>query len=451
VTAVDEYIEKNRDRFVDELAELCTFPSVATEGADALRSCREWLGDRLGRFSDRVETLEAGGMPSLYAELPGGGTRSLLLYQHYDVQPAGSPELWKSPPYEPAVRDGRLFARGVCDDKSDVMARLQAVETLRAVHGTLPLTLGLLIEGEEEIGSTSFEHIVEANSAKLRADGCLWESASFNNRGAPEVFFGARGVLYVQLKVKRLNFDQHSALASLFPSAPSLLVRALASLADEDQRVAIEGFYEDVVAATDEDRRVMASIDPELDDNRRLVGFDRLVGDPPPDRAIEQLLFTPTCNIDGITTGYQGSGSMTILPAEATAKIDFRLIPNQDPEDILRKLRAHLDSHGFDKVEFDWAELEKPSRSPIDSEIGRTVLETEQELFGQAPAVWPFASGSGPMHPIAEGLGVPIVGPTGAGRPDSRFHAPDENVRLDDYIESIKLTARILERFGAGE
>jgi acetylornithine deacetylase/succinyl-diaminopimelate desuccinylase-like protein len=451
LTATDQYIEKNRDRFIAELAEICTFPSVANDGPEALRGCAGWLGDRLSRFGDRIETLEAGGMPSLYAELPGTGKRSVLLYQHYDVQPAGDTALWDSPPYEPAVRDGRLYARGVCDDKSDVMARLHAVETLRAVHGELPVTLRFVVEGEEETGSMSFERVVEANADKLRADGCLWETASFNNRGRPEVVFGCRGLLYLQLKVARLHFDQHSSLASLFPSAPNLLVRGLASLVDDDQRVAVEGFYDDVVAATDDDRRVMASVDPELDENRRLIGFDRLVGDVPPDRMVEQLLFTPTCNIDGITTGYQGPGSMTVLPAEATAKIDFRLVPRQDPEDIRRKLRHHLDSHGFQKVEFEWAELEKPSRSPISSALGRTVLETERELFGQEPSVWPFAAGTGPMHPIAEGLGVPIVGPTGAGRPDSRFHAPNENVRLDDYIESVRLTVRILERFGAGE
>ena len=451
MSAADEYIEKNRDRFIEELAELCSFPSIANQGAEGIRACRDWLGERLGRFGERVETLEAGGMPSLYAELPGTGRKSVLLYQHYDVQPVEPLGLWHSPPFEPAVRDGRLFARGACDDKSDVMARLQAVETLEAVHGELPLTLRFLIEGEEETGSMTFDRIVEDNAGKLRADGCIWEAASFNNRGRPEVIFGCRGLLYLQLKVSLLNFDQHSSLASLFPSAPNLLVHALASLVDQDQRVAIAGFYDDVVAANEDDRRVMASIDPELEEGRRLIGFDRLVGEPPPDRMIEQLLFTPTCNIDGITTGYQGPGSMTVLPASATAKVDFRLVPRQDPADIQAKLRRHLDSHGFEKVEFEWPELEKPSRSPIDSFLGRTVLETEEELFGQPPAVWPFGAGTGPMHPIAEGLGVAIVGPTGAGRPDSRLHAPNENVRLDDYIESIRLTVRILERFGAGQ
>ena len=451
MSAADDYIEKNRDRFVDELRELCSFASVAAEGPRAMDACRDWLGEHLGRFGERVETLEAGGMPSLWAELPGSGRRTVLLYQHYDVQPADPVGLWDSPPFEPAIREGRLFARGVCDDKSDVMARLHAVETLKAVHGELPLTLRFLVEGEEETGSMTFEKIVEENGDKLRADGCLWGSASFNSQGAAEVFFGCRGLLYVQLKASLLKYDQHSSLASMLPSAANYLVLALASLADQEQHVHIEGFYDGIVAPSDRDRELLAAIDPELEENRLLIGFDRLVGDPPPERVVEQLLFNPTCNIDGITTGYQGPGSMTILPAEATAKVDFRLVPNQDPADIQAKLRHHLDRHGFERVEIEWAELEMPSRSPVDSDLGRVVLEATRELHGRPPVVWPLSAGTGPMHPIAEGLGVPIVGPTGAGRQDSRIHAPNENVRLDDYVASVRLNVRILERFAAGE
>jgi len=140
---------------------------------------------------------------------------------------------------------------------------------------------------------------------------------------------------------------------------------------------------------------------------------------------------------------------MTVLPAAATAKVDFRLVPRQDPADVERKLRRHLDRNGFDRVEIEWAEREMPSRSPIDCDLGRVVLEAEREVHRQEPVVWPFSAGTGPMYPIAEGLGVPCVGPSGAGRPDSRIHAPNENVRLDDYIESIKLAVRILERFAA--
>lgn len=445
-TEVDAYVEANRGRFLDDLKHLCSFPSVSAEGEGALRGCLEWIGERAGRCTDRIEVLQEGGMPSLLVEVPGAGPRRLLLYSHYDVQPADPLSLWDSPPFEPTERNGRLYARGVCDDKADVMARLHAVEALRAIRGDLPLTLRLLIEGEEEIGSASFERIVEKHSSRLAADGCLWESNSWDASGRPQIHFGVRGLLYVELRVRMLNFDQHSASASLYPSASMYLVQALASLRDLDMRIAIPGFYDAVVPPDDRDRTIMAAIDPQLEARRELVGFDRLVGGPTPQQAIEQLLFTPTCNVAGLTAGYQGPGSKTVLPAEASAKLDFRLIPDQDPDDILAKLQRHLTNRGFDKVEVSYADRERPARSDPDSDIGRAVRETVGETLG-APVVWPFMSATGPMHPVIAGLGVPAVAPTGAGRHDSRIHAPNESVPIENYLGTIKLLCRIFERF----
>src|SRR4030088_2484077 len=178
--AVDAYVEKNSRRFVEELKELCAFPSISNHGAEAVKPARDWLAERLARYTDRVETLEAGGMPALYAEVPGAGRRKLLLYQHYDVQPVDPIDLWESPPFEPVEKDGRIIARGVADDKADVMARIHALETLKGL-GPVPVTLRFLVEGEEEIGSKTFEKIARDHSAKLSADGFLWESvASFD-------------------------------------------------------------------------------------------------------------------------------------------------------------------------------------------------------------------------------------------------------------------------------
>ena len=447
-SAVDAYIEKNSQRFIDELKELCSFPSISNHGRDAIQPARDWLANRLASFTDRVETLEAGGMPALYAEVPGAGRRKLLLYQHYDVQPVDPIDLWKSPPFEPAERDGRIFGRGVADDKADVMARVHAVETLKQL-GEIPVTLRFLIEGEEEIGSKSFEKIAHDHAAKLRADGCLWESGtSFDDAGRPTIQFGCRGLLYVNLRVKMLDFDQHSGFASIYPSAAMYLVAALASLRDVDMNIKIDGFYDKVIQPTDNDRRMMAAIDPEVEKRRKLVGFEKLVRDPKPDQVIEQMLFLPTCNIAGITTGYQGPGSKTVLPAEAAAKLDFRLIPNQDPDDIREKLRKHLDRHGFEKVEILEGEGEKPARSDPNSAVARTVIESVREMHGE-PVLWPFMPATGPMHPVVADLGVPTVLPVGVGRPDNRIHAPNENIRAADYINTVRLMCRIWERFGA--
>ena len=447
-SAVDAYIEKNSRRFIEEYKELLAFPSISNHGLDAVKPARDWIARRLGDFTDRVETLEAGGMPALYAEVPGAGKRKLLLYEHYDVQPVDPIELWDSPPFEATEKDGKLVARGVADDKADVMARIHALETLKHL-GEIPVTLRWLVEGEEEIGSKTFEKIAHDHADKLHADGCLWESGGFDNAGRPTLFFGARGLLYLQLRVKMLAFDQHSGFASLYPSAAAYLVAALASLRDQDMNIRIEGFYDDVVEPTEADRKMMGKIDPEVQERKKLVGFARLIRDPQPQQVVEQLLFTPTANIAGVTTGYQGKGSKTVLPAEATAKMDFRLIPNQDPDDILAKLRRHFDANGFDKVEIVWADGEKPARSDPQSTIGVVTADCVRELHGE-PVLWPFMQATGPFHPVAVGLGIPTVMPVGVGRPDNRIHAPNENIRVDDYLNTVRLMCRVWERFGAG-
>ncbi|HEV2415407.1 MAG TPA: M20/M25/M40 family metallo-hydrolase [Candidatus Dormibacteraeota bacterium] len=447
-SAVDTYIQKNSRRFIDELKELCSFPSISNHGRDAVQPARDWVAERLTRFTDRVETLEAGGMPALYAEVKGAGRRKLLLYQHYDVQPVDPIDLWDSPPFEPTEKDGRIVARGVADDKADVMARIHALETLKEL-GEIPVTLRFLVEGEEEIGSKTFEKIAHDHADKLRADGCLWESgSSFDDAGRPTIQFGCRGLVYVTLRVKLLDFDQHSGWASIYPSAAMYLVGALASLRDQNMNIRIEGFYDNVVKPTETDRRMMAGIDPEVEKRRKLVGFDRLVRDPKPDQVIEQMLFLPTCNIAGITTGYQGPGSKTVLPAEATAKLDFRLIPDQDPDQIRELLRKHLDRNGFEKVEIVAGEGEKPARSDPNSAVGRTMIESVREMHGE-PVLWPFMPATGPMHPVVADLGVPTVLPVGVGRPDNRIHAPNENIHGADYINAIRLMCRVWERFGA--
>ena len=447
-SAVDAYIEKNSRRFVEELKELCSFASISNLGRDAVQPARDWLADRLAKYTDRVETLEAGGLPALYAEVPGGGRRKLLLYQHYDVQPVDPIDLWTSPPFEPAERDGKIYGRGVADDKADVMARIHALETLKQL-GEVPVTLRFLVEGEEEIGSKSFEKIAHDHAAKLRADGCLWESGtSFDDAGRPTLQFGCRGLTYVILRVKLLDFDQHSGFASVYPSAAMYMTGALASLRDQDMNIKIEGFYDKVVQPTEADRRMMATIDPEVEKRRKLVGFEKLVRDPKPEQVIEQMLFLPTCNIAGVTTGYQGPGSKTVLPAEATAKLDFRLIPNQDPGEVLQQLRKHLDRHGFEKVEIVAWEGEKPARSDPNSAIARTVIDTTREMYGD-PVLWPFMPATGPMHPVVADLETPTVLPVGVGRPDNRIHAPNENIRAADYVNTVRLLCRVWERFGA--
>src|SRR5260370_2385975 len=216
------------------------------------------------------------------------------------------------------------------------------------------------------------------------------------------------------------------------------LIGALASLRDQDMNIRIAGFYDRVVKPTEADRRMMSKIDPEVEKRRNLVGFERLVRDPTRADVMEQMLFTPTCNVAGVPTGYQGPGSKTVLPAEATAKLDFRLIPDQDPADVRAQLRQHLDSHGFEKVEIVWSDAEKPARSNPDSALARSTIACVRELYGE-PILWPFMPATGPMHPVVADLGIPTVLPVGAWRPDNRVHAPNEIIRTADYRNTVRL------------
>jgi acetylornithine deacetylase/succinyl-diaminopimelate desuccinylase-like protein len=213
--------------------------------------------------------------------------------------------------------------------------------------------------------------------------------------------------------------------------------------------IKIEGFYDRAIKPTEADRQMMAKIDPEVEKRRKLVGFEKLVRDPRPEQVIEQMLFLPTCNVAGIASGYQGPGSKTVLPAEAMAKLDFRLVPDQDPNEVLAQLRKHLDKNGFEKVEILAGEGEKPARSDVDSAIAKTVIESVRELHGE-PVLWPFMPATGPMHPVVADLGVPTVLPVGVGRPDNRIHAPNENIHAADYVDTIRLMCRIWQRFGEG-
>ena len=255
-------------------------------------------------------------------------------------------------------------------------------------------------------------------------------------------------VLPESILAQQKGVPEEPRILSVYPSAAHYLVGALASIGDREMNVKIEGFYDKVVKPTEADRRMMAGIDPEIEKRRKLVGFARLVRDPKPDQVVEQMLFLPTCNIAGVTTGYQGPGSKTVLPAEASAKLDFRLIPNQDPDEVIQLLRKHLDRNGFEKVEIVASEGEKPARSDPNSAVAKTVIEAVREMHGE-PVLWPFMPATGPMHPVVSDLGIPTVLPVGVGRPDNRIHAPNENIRAADYVNTVRLMCRIWERFGA--
>jgi acetylornithine deacetylase/succinyl-diaminopimelate desuccinylase-like protein len=445
---IDRYLEDHLDQSIAELSRLAAQPSVAAQNW-GLRECADLVGEMLRARGFTVEVLPTGGAPVVYAERAGRGNKTLLFYNHYDVQPPEPLELWESPPFEPTLRDGKLFARGVSDDKGHITSRLLAIDALLDAEGELPCTVKFVIEGEEEVSSLHLNDFVRNHRHKLAADACVWEFGRVDSEDVPLQYCGLRGICYVELSVETATMDAHSGVGgSIFPNAAWRLVWALASLKGPDERIRIEGHYERVKAPSARDRELMGALPDAAPEYREHFGVQSfLKGTTGGEELHLQEVFEPTCTICGLTSGYQGGGSKTVLPARASAKVDFRLVPDQTPEQVLKSLRAHLDRHGFPDVEIQFLGGEAPGRTDPDHPFIALVVETARPVYGQPMRVVPMTGGSGPVHAFIEHLKVPIAS-SGIGYPGTQAHAPNENIRIDLYLKGARHIARILTAFG---
>jgi acetylornithine deacetylase/succinyl-diaminopimelate desuccinylase-like protein len=444
---LDTYIAEHLEEWVAELAVLCAQPSISANGG-SMESCTLLVAEMLRKRGLVAEILPTGGQPVVYGEAPGSSRKTLLFYNHYDVQPPEPLELWDSPPFQLTERDGMLFARGVSDDKGHLVCRLAALDALRAATGGFPVGVKFLIEGEEETGSASLAPFIAAHRQRLAADACVWEFGGVDADGVPLLHAGMRGICYLELRARTASLDAHSGIGgSIFPNAAWRLVWALNSLKGPDERIRIPGFYDDVQPASARDFELLAATPDQSADYLERYGLERfLLGRTGGVELKRAAVFEPTCTICGLTSGYQGPGTKTVLPAEATAKVDFRLVPDQKPADILAKLRAHLDREGFHDIEIFDLGNEPPGRTDPDHPFLRLVVDAARDIYEQEMLVVPMTGGSGPNHAFIEQLGVPIATP-GISHPGARVHAPNENVRLDLFEKGIRHTARIMMRF----
>ncbi len=447
---IDRYIESHLDDSIAELSRLCAQPSVSAQGL-GIKECAELVADMLKKRGFKVEIIGTKGHPVVFAEAEGDSDKTLLFYNHYDVQPPEPLELWDSPPFEPTLRDGKLFARGVSDDKGHIQCRLSALDAVKAVRGSYPCRIKFVIEGEEETSSVNLEAFVHEHADKLKADGCVWEFGGVNHEGRPQQHLGLRGICYVELRAKTGSRDAHSGLGgSIFPNAAWRLVWALNTLKGTDERIRIPGYYANVVPASERDMQLISALpDDSADMIERygLQGFLKGMTGGPELRRAE--VFEPTCTICGLTSGYQGPGSKTVLPAEASAKVDFRLVPNQTPQEVLEKLRKHLDAEGFEDIEIAFLGGEAPGRTDPDDPFVKLTIDAARDVYGQDPVVYPMVGGSGPNHVFLETLHVPVV-TGGVGYPGSQAHAPNENMVLAHFLTGTKHTARVVEMFSKG-
>lgn len=443
-------IQLDMTGFTAELQRLCRQPSIAAQGVGMTEMAR--LVDNLFRragAATRVLGADSG-QPVIYAEFPGRSDRTLLFYNHYDVQPPEPLNEWTVPPFSAEIRDGRLFARGASDNKGDLMARLAAVQVLQKVKGELPCRVKFVVEGEEETNSQNFHRVAARYADLLKADACIWEFGDRDQSGRVEIYAGVKGCCDLELSVQTANTDLHSSLGAIVENAAWRLTWALATLKGPSEEILVPGFFDGIQPPSAGDLEAARRIAGGEEEMRRLYGLRRFLRgrEGGEGQAITaDLLFGPTCTICGMESGYTGAGLKTVLPKEARAKLDFRLVTGQEPHDITEKVRRHLEASGFGDVKVEVLGEDFAYRTPVDDPFVRLVEETAREAYGAEALLYPTSSGSGPMYPLGKALHAPIVS-TGIGYWGANAHAPDENIRLEDFAAGIYHICLLLERFG---
>jgi acetylornithine deacetylase/succinyl-diaminopimelate desuccinylase-like protein len=446
------YIDEHREQYLELVQRACQQPSISTQNIgirEMAELCRSMLAD-VG-VDARIVPIE-GGNPVVFGEIHGPSQRILNIYNHYDVQPPEPLELWDSDPFAAEIRDGRIWARGISDNKGHLVARICALDAWRRVRGDLPLTIRFIYEGEEEIGSPNLERYVEEHRDEITpADGCIWEGGGKGFDGRIRLACGLKGICYVELSARGANTDMHSSKASIVPDPAWRLIWALSTLKGPDERVQIEGFYDSVQAPTPEEDEAVRQLPFEEDEFLRTFELDDfLLGLRGQELKLKDM-FEPTCTVCGFGSGYTEPGLKTVLPSRAVAKVDFRLVPDQDPNEVFRQLRAHLDAHGFSDIDAKLLAAEHPAKTDLNAPLVQSLQSVIRKIHGHDPLMIPINPGSGPMYVLCQAIGVPSVSGPGGGHPDSKLHAPNENIFVEDYINEIKATAMLFEEFAANE
>ncbi len=453
---LDAYIAQHVDAALEELRAFCRIPSVFHD-VQALHQAAQWVAQALQRRGFTVELYEhpRGITPVVWAVRPGRRRdRVLLIYNHYDVQPPDPLDEWTYPPFE-GVREGNhMYARGVSDDKGHLVSRLLAVDAWLAIEGELPCTVAFVVEGEEEgRKSETLQAMMEEHPERFRAQGCIWEFGGVGEGDIPLQHLGMRGIAYFELEVQTLQRDVHSGLGgSLLPNAAWRLVWALNSIKGPDERVRIPGFYDDVQPPSERDLELLAQLPEGFQSFADLLmpGQTFLRGETEPLTLHRMAVFEPSCTITGLQAGYQGPGAKTVLPARARAKLEFRLVPWQRPEDIDAKLRRHLQQQGFGDVQVRFLGGLYPMKMDPDHPFVDLVVEAAREVYGQPMRKVPMVGPSGPAHMFVHRMNLPTA-TAGIAYPGSRIHAPNENIRIDLFEKGARHIARILGAFAQAE
>lgn len=449
VNEILEHIDAHSDDYLNQLMRACAQPSVSAQG-EGLGEMAVLVAGMLRRTGFDVQLVRPGpedAPPVVLGRMSGGSDRTLLLYNHYDVQPPEPLEEWVAPPFEPDVRDGKVYGRGTADNKGSIVSRLWALRAYLAHRDVLPVDVVWVIEGEEEVGSPHLGDFAARHSREFRgAYGCLWEGGGRNARDRYEIALGCKGILYVELRVQEGTRDLHSALAATVVNPAWRLIWALNTLKGPEGVVRIPGFYDNVRPVSLAQREALSQWDYPEEEVRQLYGVEHFLDGLTGYELKERLIFGPTCNVDGLRAGYGGPGSKTVLPSRASAKLDFRLVPDQDPVRILTLLREHLEGEGFGDVRvISFDEGERPVAGDPSHPFVRACVRTAERIYGHEPALIPMMAGTGPVHQLCGQFGIPVTTAAGTGYAGSRVHAPNEHIRIDDFIVVTKYLVGLLD------
>jgi acetylornithine deacetylase/succinyl-diaminopimelate desuccinylase-like protein len=452
--ATETFVRQNSGRLLDELKEFVRIPSVSTlpEHRPDIDRAARFVADSLRKAGlEHVEIIPTDKHPLIYADwLHASGKPTVLCYGHYDVQPADPLELWKSPPFEPSERDGNLYARGTADDKGQMYMHIKAVEALQAVNGTLPLNLKFLIEGEEEVGGASIAKYVAEHPDKLRADVALVSDTAMYAEGTPTLCVGLRGLIYAEVEATGPMRDLHSGLyGGAAPNAVYGLIELLAKAKDAKGNLLIPGIYDAVEEPAPAELESWSHLPfREADFLEKEVGATELTGETGRS-VLERIWSRPTFEVHGIAGGFTGAGSKTVIPATATAKVSFRLVPRQDPDRVIRAfeewVRKNTPTGIRTKIRILGASpglVVNPEHPAI-----RVAAKAFSDVFG-SPTVFIRSGGSIPVvGDFATHLGIPTV-LMGFGLPDDGLHSPNEKYKVENYYKGIMTIAQFFEQYG---
>ncbi len=446
------YIEQNKDRFLEELFSLIRIPSISSKTenkADMVRCAERWKELILASGADKAEVMPTDGNPVVYGEkMVDPKAPTVLVYGHYDVMPVDPEELWNTKPFEPVIKDGKIWARGADDDKGQSFMHAKAFEYL-VKTGQLTCNVKFMLEGEEEIGSTSLYGFCEKNKELLKSDIILVSDTSMIATDTPSITVGLRGLTYLEVEVKGPNADLHSGIFGGAVANPiNILCQMIASLTDERNRITIPGFYDDVLVVSEEERALMAQAPFNLEEYKKALDIEEVHGEEGY-TTIERTGIRPTLDVCGIWGGYTGEGSKTVLPSEAHAKVSMRLVPNQNSQKIAELFQKHFESIAPKcvKVKVTPCHGGEAYVSPIDMPAYKAAEKAYETTFGKRP----IPTRSGGSIPIIAGfekiLGVKSI-LMGFGLGSDAIHSPNENYKLEHFLKGIETIPYFYQNFG---